>query len=210
MLRRLLVLILSLYAIVSYAAFQPQPGVHYITLTPSQRIGISMYPAPVALEFFSYGCSSCYAFEPYLQQWLKTLPRSVTVELVPVTFFKPGWYAYAKTFYVLKDMHKVTTLGPVLYEAVHQQGKNLSTETELATFFTRYGISRNQFMSRYDSTQVSDQVIQAQRLANQFHVQYTPTIVVNYRYRTNPSLAGSFTMMLKTVDWLLWNQPARS
>src|SRR3977135_4542127 len=47
------------------------------------------------IEFFSYGCPHCNDLEPFLQQWVKTLPPDVQFRRVPV-MFQDRWKARAQ------------------------------------------------------------------------------------------------------------------
>ena len=58
-------------------------------------------PAPVdapagkveVVEFFSYNCPHCAAFEPQLEAWIKTLPANVVFRRIPVPFLHAEFHA---------------------------------------------------------------------------------------------------------------------
>ncbi|VAW62663.1 Periplasmic thiol:disulfide interchange protein DsbA, partial [hydrothermal vent metagenome] len=50
------------------------------------------------LEFFWYGCPHCFAFEPELKRWKKTLPANVQFIRVPAPI-NPSWMVHTKAFY---------------------------------------------------------------------------------------------------------------
>src|ERR1700682_2313870 len=73
------------------------------------------------IEFFSYGCPHCNDLEPFLQQWVKTLPPDVQFRRVPV-MFQDRWKALAKAYYTLDAMGEDVRLSPDLFKAVHVNG----------------------------------------------------------------------------------------
>ena len=61
------------------------------------------------LEFFSYGCPHCSAFEPEIEAWAKTLSRDVVFQRVPVPFlFNPE--NFQKLYYTLDTLGQVDAL----------------------------------------------------------------------------------------------------
>src|SRR5437868_11136368 len=83
------------------------------------------------IEFFSYGCPHCNDLEPYLQQWVKTVPADVQFRRVPV-MFQDRWKALAKDFYTLDAMGEDIRLSPQLFHDVHSGGMPLYQDK---TFF---------------------------------------------------------------------------
>src|ERR1700754_1722750 len=50
------------------------------------------------IEVFWYGCPHCYSFEPFLEEWLKTLPADVQLIRVPGVMGQ-NWIPLAKAYY---------------------------------------------------------------------------------------------------------------
>src|SRR5664279_1591464 len=66
------------------AGGEPVEGRDFAKLSPPQP---GATPGKIeVLEFFSYACPHCNAFEPQLEAWAKTLPADVALRRVPVPF----------------------------------------------------------------------------------------------------------------------------
>src|SRR5512138_2728987 len=93
---------------VSVASVQAPPGgwregVHYLTLpsaashVPAGKVGL--------IEVFSYSCSGCYKFEPYLVQWRATLSDHVDFTRIPAVWTAEA-RAYARLYYTLQTLRR--------------------------------------------------------------------------------------------------------
>ena len=70
------------------------------------------------IEFFSYACPHCSAYEPVLGPWLKQLPADVAVRRVPVTFLMNA-DNFQRTYYSLEAMGIVDQLQLKIFRAIH-------------------------------------------------------------------------------------------
>ena len=66
-----------------------QEGVHYFKIdqapaqTGSDKVEVT--------EVFSYACSHCNTFEPYMQNWKNNKPENVSLNRIPVAFGRRSW-----------------------------------------------------------------------------------------------------------------------
>src|SRR5205814_843410 len=79
------------------------------------------------IKFFSYGCPHCADLEPFVEDWLKTLPPDVQFRRVPV-LFQPRWVSLARVYYTLEALGVDTKLTPEVFSAVHKQGIDLAND----------------------------------------------------------------------------------
>ena len=68
-----------------FAQGAPVAGKEFKPLNPPQPVSGNQVEV---LEFFSYACSHCDAFEPILNSWLSSKPKDVTFRHVPAIFNK--------------------------------------------------------------------------------------------------------------------------
>jgi thiol:disulfide interchange protein DsbA len=184
-------------------AEQPAPAAQapgYQTLSPAQP---TQDKAKVeVIEFFWYGCPHCYAFEPQLSQWLKTLPKNVTFVRQPATFW-PGSENHAKAYFVAETLNIVDKVHADLFDALQNKHEKLETEEELAKFFVAHGVKEATFRETYKSFGVDAKVRLAKTLPPRYGISGVPTMVVNGKYVTSGTLAGSHENMIKVLNQLI-------
>ncbi len=92
--------LLGLAAGTAAAAAAPVEGTDY------RKIAVpAPTPAPdkiEVLEFFSYMCPHCAAFNPRVIAWVAKLPKDVSFRRVPVGFERPQWLNLSRGFYALQ------------------------------------------------------------------------------------------------------------
>ena len=202
-----LILLLASQAVL--AAEQYQEGVHYIK--------IDQPPAQVAngevqlAEIFSYGCSHCNTFEPYMQAWIKNKPDYVKISRVPVTFGRKAWELMARG-YVTADVLGIADQSHApMMNAVWKESKQFRSVEDLADFYSQFGIEKADFISNYNSFAVDSIMRKDQRDVGQFGITGTPTLVVDRRYRIQGNeQVPSFDDMLAVANFLIEKQHAQA
>src|SRR5690554_6031189 len=107
-----------------------QEGVHYFK--------IDQPPAQVAngevelSEVFSYGCSHCNTFEPYMQAWIKNKPDYVKVTRLPVTFGRKAWELMARGYVTADVLGIGEESHPLMMDAIWKEGKQFRSVEDLA------------------------------------------------------------------------------
>lgn len=153
------------------------------------------------IEFFWYGCPHCYDFEPELSAWVKRQPKDVVFRRVPVAF-RDDFMPHNQLFYALESMGKGDSLNEKVMYAIHKENKHLLTEMEIADWVASQGIDRNTFLATYRSFAVVSKARAAKQLADAYRIDGVPTIVMQGRYVTSPSIAGTKAKALVVMDYL--------
>ncbi|MDD2800814.1 MAG: thiol:disulfide interchange protein DsbA/DsbL [Methylobacter sp.] len=153
------------------------------------------------IEFFWYGCPHCYSFEPSLSKWAKTLPKNVEFIRQPAVFSEL-WGKHAKAYFTAEALGVVDKVHSDLFDAV-QAKQSLETEDELAKFFAAHGVKDSDFRTNYNSFLVDAKMRQAKTMAARYGVTGVPAIIVNGKYRTNATLAGSQEKMIDVINQLI-------
>ena len=188
----------------------PVEGQQFVRLQTTATVSL---PSPEkkieVVEFFSYACPHCYAFEPLIEPWAKRLPPDVYFHQVPVGF-TAAYQLLQKLFYALEDSGQLTALHRKVFYAIHQQGKHFTSEAEMAAFVTASGGDAAKFSDAYKSFGVATKVARAKQLADAYKIDGVPAIGVQGRYYTAASLAGSHERALQVADFLIQRarQPA--
>ena len=178
-------------------------GTHYMAIPTPQA---TSNPGRIeVVEVFWYGCSHCANFEPYLERWLANKPGDVDFLRLPAVF-SSNQEAHARAFFAAEKLGVIATVHPLIYRAIHTDNQPLNTEGLLADFFAKNGVDPDNFRKAFLSFEVDGKLNRARQLSRLYGISGTPSIVVNGRYWTSGSLAGSYVDMLKIVDELVANE----
>jgi thiol:disulfide interchange protein DsbA len=153
------------------------------------------------IEFCWYGCPHCYDFEPELNAWLKRQPKDVIFRKVPVAF-RDDFMPHSQLFYALEAMGKGDALNDKVMYAMHKENKRLMTENEIADWAASQGIDRNTFLATYRSFAVVSKARVARQMADAYRIDGVPTIVMQGRYVTSPSIAGTKAKAISVMEHL--------
>jgi thiol:disulfide interchange protein DsbA len=153
------------------------------------------------IEFFWYGCPHCYDFEPELNAWLKRQPKDVSFRKVPVAF-RDDFMPHSQLFYALEAIGKSDALNDKVMYAMHKENKRLLNENEIADWVASQGVDRNTFLAAYRSFAVISKARAARQMADVYRIDGVPTIVMQGRYVTSPSIAGTKAKSIVVMDFL--------
>ena len=160
------------------------------------------------IEFFWYGCPHCYAFEPLIEEWSKNLPKNVEFIRQPAVF-NEVWAKHAKAYYVADALGIVEKVHADLFDAIQNKKEPLDTEASLAQFFAAHGVSEAQFKEAYSSFGVDSKVRQAPVIAAKYGITGVPTVIINGKYKTNGTVAGSHEKMIEVMNTLIKQESAK-
>ena len=182
----------------SQAQSRPVEGKQYLKLST---------PLPGAaegevLEFFSYTCPHCQAFEPSLHQWLARKPAKVQFKRMPVAINAIAKVTQ-KVYFALEAMGQLEALHGRVFTAVQADlGKFQSLDSAQAQL-VKLGVDGARFKQVAESFGVQSKCQQANNLAQAVASHGVPTVVVNGRWVTSPSIAQGYPEALATIDHLL-------
>ena len=181
-------------------AQEPQEGRHY------QRI---KNPVPVetgkkieVIEFFSYGCPHCAAFEPFIGPWSKKLPADVQFRRVPALFQTP-WINLAKVYFTLDTLGAEEKYGLAVFDAYHRERVPLHQETAFFDWAAKKGLDREKVTNVYNSFSVNSSVSRARSIATTYRIQGVPLIVVDGKFVSDVDMSGGFEPLLRLTDHLI-------
>ncbi|EDP46110.1 thiol:disulfide interchange protein DsbA/DsbL [Rickettsiella grylli] len=156
------------------------------------------------VEYFSYACSACYHFEPILEKWLANKPKYVKFERIPIVF-QPMWRSLARAYYIAKMLGVEKKLTPALFKAIHVEGQDLSNPKLQEAFFIKQGIKQHTFESIASfSPGIDAQLLRSDTLMQKNKILAAPTLVIDNRYKVDPSMVGGNpTRFLQVTDYLI-------
>lgn len=192
--------ILALLTALGVSAADLQEGRQYKLISPPQpteakgKIEVT--------EFFWYGCSHCFDFEPLVSKWKKTLPADVVFRRVPAVF-RDSWAPGAKTFYALEATGQLDKLHQEVFDAINIDRMNPADEKAIADLIGKKGGDKQKFLEAYNSFAVQSKVSRAAQTTQAHGISGVPAIVVNGKYTPAQGAAGSFADVLVIVDQLI-------
>jgi thiol:disulfide interchange protein DsbA len=154
------------------------------------------------IEFFWYGCPHCYEFEPELKGWIKRQNKDVVFKKVPIAF-REELMPHSQLFYALETLGKGDALNDKVMFAMHRENKRLLNENEIADWVAAQGVDRNVFLAAYRSFAVLSKARAANQLGNAYRIDGVPTVAVQGKYITSPSIAGSRAKAVNIMDFLV-------
>lgn len=156
------------------------------------------------VEFFSYGCPACFHFDPTLESWLKHMPAQVDFDRIPVTF-ESDWHLYARAYYVAKIIGIEDKISSDMFNGLQTQRLDLGTPERMAAFFHKnFNVKTEIFMNTYDSPVVDQEMAASQRAINDFMIFQVPGLIIDGKYKVDPSMSGSNpNRLINTVNYLI-------
>lgn len=166
-----------------------------VTAADYQKIGtpipVSTPPGTVdVVEFFSFACPHCNEFEPVLEPWLKTKPAYIRFRRSPVPFLM-NFRNFQPMYFAMDTLGLVDTMQQKVFDAVHRERLRFDTPDEIAAFFARNGVDAKKFMGVYSSFGNGVKVTQANQLFQATGADGVPTIMVQGRFLTSPTIVKS-------------------
>lgn len=156
------------------------------------------------VEFFSYACPACYHFEPILNKWLAIQPSYVKFERVPIVF-QPSWRSLARAYYIAQMLGVEKQLTPAIFKAIHVEGQDLSNPKLQEEFFIKHGVKQHEFESISSfSPGIDAQLLRSDTLMQEDKILAAPTLVIDNRYKVDPSMIGGDPKrFLQVTDYLI-------
>jgi len=201
--RRLVLLLASLpfgLGVRPAAAEGMKEGVDYRLVSPalppesSTRVEV--------IEFFSYACPGCNAFEPSLEPWVKKLPADVLFHRIPVVYHD-SWLAPARLYFALDVLGETRRLDQAVFDAIHKQHADFSNPEPIAKFLEGHGIPQKNFNDAFNSCSVETKMQRSKSLLAAYKIDQVPEIAVDGRYVVNPAEGRRQDDVLPVADYLI-------
>ncbi len=166
-------------------------------------------PVPVpagkvdVVEFFGYWCPHCHAFEPMLDAWSRKLPAAqVSFRRMPVAF--AAWQEnYQRLYFALESLGLVDSLHRKVFNAMHVDKKRFDKDADVLSFAAANGADGEKIVAAMKGFSVGTKLRQAQTLAEGYKIEGVPTLGIQGRWMTSPSIAGGADRALATADALI-------
>jgi len=160
------------------------------------------------LEFFWFGCPHCYAFEPAINDWAADKPDYVSFvrEAPPLN---PSWEGHSRAFYAAQALGVTEDFFEPMFHAIHQEKRALRDPKRIAKFAAEQGIDEDKFRKAMKSFSVDAGLRRGVSLASKAGITGVPSILINGRFRTGSSLAGSHQGIINVINTLVAEEHKR-
>ncbi len=178
-----------------------QEGLHYFLIEESV---LEHEGSAEVVEAFSYLCTHCNTFEPYINSWAKRNAESVKFSRIPVVFGRKAWEIYARAYVTAQMMGLGDDAHTAMMDKLWKEKAVMRSMEELAVFYSNFGVDSKTFLATSKSFAVDARMRKEQRLVQTYGVRATPTLVLNGKYRIASNAAvPSFDVMLDVIDYLI-------
>lgn len=153
-------------------------------------------------ELFWYYCPHCYNLEPTLNAWVKKMPSNAQFVRQPAVFSK-RWANGAVFYFVLEELKLLDKLHEVLFDAIHRQNKKFSSKSSFVDWVASFGVDKAKVEKAFDSFSVRIKLNKSTVNTVKYKTKGVPVLVVNGKYWTDATHAGSHADMFKVVEYLI-------
>ncbi len=154
------------------------------------------------VEFFFYGCNSCYLLYPVMQEWVERRASLIDFKRIPA-LRRTAWIPLSHLFFTLQSLGALPRLHARVYQAIHEQNLRLSSRSEQIDWAAEQGMDMAQFEAMLDS----DETLIATQLARDatvaYGIRFTPSIVVDGRFLTTGEMIGNASRLSPVLDQLI-------
>src|SRR5215469_14719953 len=192
-------------------------GVHYMRIAPAQPTSVPSGKVEV-MEVFSYGCPACNSFQPVMEILRRSLPANAQMVYLPAAFNpSEDWPMFQRAFLTAQALGIAERTHQAMYDAVWKTGelgivepgtnrlKNpLPTINDAARFYARVaGVNPQQFLAMASSFGIDSKIRAADAQIVAMHVDATPTLIVNGKYRVVRDSLKSNDELIELVKYLI-------
>jgi thiol:disulfide interchange protein DsbA len=135
------------------------------------------------IEFFSYACIHCAEIDPHLARWKATSkPENVKLVYMPAVF-SAEWEIAARAFFASELMGTLEQTHKATFDTRFIERKPLANIEAYADLYASKGVDRAKFLATAKSFGVNTKIARSKKLALEFDVSVTPTVVIDGKYK---------------------------
>lgn len=193
-------LIFSSFMLMTNLAFatptDPTDGSEYITLTSPQPVTATGKKIEV-IEFFMYHCPACNIFDSPLSAWVKKQGDNIVFKRIHVSR-QGAKDVESHLFLTLEAMNKADALHNEVLNTWHVKHTPLQTDEKNVDWAVKNGIDKAQFLENYNSFAVVSKLRDLPRIAANYQVDSTPTVIIDGRYQTSMARVSEYNTKIPT------------
>jgi thiol:disulfide interchange protein DsbA len=192
-------------------------GTNYVRLVPPQQTTVPAGKVEV-MEAFSYACPACNVFQPVMEKLRSALPPNVQLTFLPAAFNpQEDWPMFQRAYFAAQALGIVERTHQAMFDAVWKTGElavvtpgsnrlrdPLPSITDAARFYARVaGVDPQKFLAMANSFGVDSKIRAADAQILAMHVDATPTLIVNGKYRVIRDTLQGNDQLIELVKYLV-------
>lgn len=177
-----------------------RPNEHYVVI--EQPKVAQSGPGIEVVEVYNHGCTHCFHFQPTVDKWKATLPKDVRFSYLSAPF-RPDFALISRAIFAAGKLGIEEKSHAALYDYIWNQHKPVATIDNLADFYAGQGADRARFLAIAASPEADAALKTAMELIAAWGVDGTPSVIVNGKYRTAPSMTGDPDLTFEVVNFLI-------
>ena len=115
---------------------------------------------------------------------------------------------HARAFFALKAMGETERTHLKILNAMHLKNMRLNSVDSMAKFVADLGVDEKQFRENYHSFPVDTAVRKSRQKERKYGHKGVPAVIINGKYLTSASMAGSNTRAIKVMNYLIQKELA--
>ncbi|MYM66072.1 thioredoxin domain-containing protein [Pseudoduganella sp. FT55W] len=174
----------------------PKNGVEYKTLAAPQPVDTGKKVE--IIEFFDYACPHCSAFDDSLNAWVKKQGDNVVLKRMHIS--RSGTdLPQQRMFFTLEAMGVLTPeLHTKAFKEIHVNRNPLRRDEQVFEFIAKQGVDKQKFIDTYRGFGVAGRVRKATAMMDAYTIDSWPTLAVDGKYITSPTMADAGANTAKT------------
>ncbi len=192
-------------------------GQHYFLIKPAQPTNVAAGKVEV-IEVFSYGCPACFQFYTTADKLKAALPKNAEMSYLPASWNpSEDWPLFQRAYFTAQALGVADKAHDAMFNAVWASDelavsdrrtnrlKNpLPSIEQVAAFYARTtGVKKDEFVRIAKSFSIEIRMKSADIAIKAYRADSTPTIIVNGKYRLNPTSAGGDKETIELVKYLV-------
>ncbi len=182
----------------------PVNGADYVTLAAPQTTQVVGKKIEV-IEFFMFHCPACNALEPQIASWVKKQGDNINFKRVHFPYSGPA-DPEAHLYLTLEAMGKVEEFMPKVFRAFHVERQRLNKDEAIIEWVGKNGLDKAKFLEYWNSFGVMTKLKRLPQMVQNYKVDGVPSIVVDGRFLTSPSIVAGANKGLSQEQMLQGTQ----
>jgi protein dithiol oxidoreductase (disulfide-forming) len=191
-------------------------GINYVRLAPPQQTAVPAGKVEL-MEVFSYACPACNAFQPVMEKLRHALPNAQLVFLPAAFNPQEDWPMFQRAYFAAQALGIAERTHQAMFDAVWKTGElgvttpgtnrlkdPLPSIADAARFYARVaGVNPQQFAAMANSFAIDSKIRAADAQILAMHVDATPTLIVNGKYRVIRDSLQTNDQLIELVKYLV-------
>lgn len=140
------------------------------------------------IEFLSFYCSHCYKFEKSIPVIKGNFPKKIRWTTVPIYWGK-GSPKPGEAYFLAEEAGRGEEMKKAIFNAVFVEGKDIGDMNVLEEIGVKAGLGFD-FSRRLRAGDKAKEAAAATAMADRYHVQETPTLIIAGNIMTGPGQVG--------------------